>query len=100
MKTKEYVGKYIKLAEYKTLPDSEFVTLTKELFWDMVDELKEVALNRHIASVSGMDALVKEFNNKGNRISELLDEPLQKNWFATLFSDLFKNSIRREAAHG
>ena len=58
------------------------------MFWELVDEFKDVATTRHIASMSALNALAKEFNQKGNKITELLGNPLQKDWFKSLFSDL------------
>lgn len=94
MKATEYAEKYSQLSD-EGISNPDFVSLTKNLFKEMKDEMLDIADKRCIKTFKSLILLEKEFNTKGNKVSELLGYPLKKDWYKMLFDEL-KNKAWRE----
>ena len=87
MKSKEYADKYRAL-ENPNITDKEYVSCVKNLFHEMFDEFMDLSAKRHIKTRAGQDALLREMNDKGNKISNLLGDAMKKDWFLILVKSI------------
>ena len=89
MKAKEYAEKYKWLSKPDISVD-ENKTLLIAMFKEMLDEMIVLIEKRHIRTDSAFESLKKEFNQKGNAISQNLGGVLKRGWFLMLY-DLVKS---------
>ena len=94
MTAKEYAKKYERVGDPNCPMDERGVLLAK-LFMDFLNEMKALAEKRRIGSDAALNALKKEFNIKGNRVSVLLNGVLAKNWFNDLWNKLDEEERRK-----
>ena len=84
MKAKEYAEKYKGLSKPDISAD-ENKTLINAMFKEMIDEMIVLIEKRHIRTDSAFESLKKEFNQKGNAISQNLGGVLKRGWFLMLY---------------
>ena len=86
MRAEDYQVKYAE--KFKNVDtDEAFVSVVSKLFNDLDDELRVLRKIRHIRSDTEFLSLVKEMNNKANKISDSLGHPLKDEWFVVLLGD-------------
>lgn len=89
MKANEYIKKY-KPRIIFTKNDEEWAKVMKELFIELLVETYEIKAARHISTDAGFFALLKEFNDKANRITRGLPENkgCRSDWYAYFFAQM------------
>ena len=87
MKAKEYAEKY-KCLSVPTISDHDFAETFKLLFNEVFAEFADIAQKRHIGTRGALLSLKKEFNEKCNKISDLLGGAIKKDWFYILYDAL------------
>lgn len=103
MKAKEYAEKYKDLGNHEVSNNYKLsLKRETELTNDMLAEMLELAKERNISTLQGLNSLAAEMNEKGNEISELLNGVLPDNWFSILFKDISNimlKSIQQNGSH-
>jgi hypothetical protein len=91
MKAADYAEKY---RDTLTNEDKHvFADGLRELFNELLIELKGMLKTRHVSTDSGFLSLAREMNQKANKISDLLDNPVKKDWFKILLEDVMHMEI-------
>jgi hypothetical protein len=91
MQAKDYAKKY---RDALTNEDQHvFADGLRELFNELLIELKGMLKTRHISTDSGFLSLAREVNQKANKIADLLDNSVKKDWFKILLEDVMNMEI-------
>ena len=87
MKAVEYAEKYKELAlcDITSERKQHLVYLMSQ---EMFSEMQDLIEKRHINTDTAFDSLLKEFNQKGNKINNELGNPFMRNWFTCLWGEL------------
>lgn len=88
MTAKEYANKYRERLT-NTSFDEVFAESAKDLFCELIKEMRELIEIRKIKTKESIKSLVKEFNIKANKINDLLGHILKRDWFITIFDGEF-----------
>ena len=91
MRAADYARKY---KDILTNEDKHvFANGLRELFNELLIELKEMLKTRHISTDAGFISLAREMNQKANKIADLLDNSVKKDWFKILLEDVMHMEI-------
>ncbi len=94
MKAKEYFEKYKDGFESR---DEAVVNKTcVDLCSEMWNEVKKICESRHIKLMSGLNAAVKEQNQKGNAILGMMETPVLKRNFFQIYFDMLQKRVEQE----
>ena len=87
MKAIEYAEKYKQHLD-PAITDETKASLMRSIAHEMFDEMQDLVSKRHIKTDSAFDSLLREFNQKGNKINNELGNPFMRNWFICLWDEL------------